>query len=529
VLLINASARDTVKIFQPFYPIHPPVGVGQLVSVARAAGLEVDFIDEQVTEDLEGEIDRRVRRLPAPYFFGISVLTSAVASAMRLAATLKRRYPGCFIVCGGIHPTLVAEEVLADPSVDAVIRGEAEQPLLDLYRAFRDGGPLVKIPNLSYRSGATVVNNPISFIVNDFRRYPPFPYDLFTDPRYDMGFVLSSRGCPYHCIFCSAKAMPGSATYRFRDAKAIVDEVQYLREKRGVDSLIFVDDNFLVNPKRVRELIAELVARGLAHKMRYTFQARGDGADAELFKDLREVGFEYVLFGLETASETVMKRIQKGETVAECVAGVRLAKAAGLKVGATFVFGLPGETQEDRWDAIVMAKELGIDMVRFNNAIPYPGTELYAIAKRENRLNIVGQYRNFIAVSGVTENPFKKVPFAYIPEGTTASQLRRDILLAHFMIYLDLPKTIRSVFFSGKKTRWMNLGSGLLQRARKLPALLFLGAMLSVKFLQLGYYLFLKRETAIRLSTFFSLLRRFARAGKKGNAPRSGGPEVPAC
>lgn len=436
MILINSSPKDALKIFQPFLPISVPIGLASLLAVAEREGIEARFIDEQIEDDISGLASKYTSDMTEPYIFGFSVLTVAFKNALLISKQLKERYPGSVVVFGGVHPSALPEEVLSHPQVDAVIRGEGEKPLLELYRHVKAGTDYTHIQNLSYRQNGKIIHNAISPILEDLDRLPPFPYHYFTSKRYDLGFVVSSRGCPYQCVFCSNRVTTGRK-YRFKNAEAIVDELDILLNRYGKKNIVFLDDNLLVNRERIYTLLELIKARGFDKRMSFAFQARGDNVDQKLLQDLYASGFKSVFFGLETASERLMKIVKKGETAAQCVNAVTLAKTIGFHVSATFIYGLPGETHQDRMDCIALAKKLRLDMVRFNNATPYPGTELYELAKQENRLNIQGVYDNFVSVSTFIENPFKPIPFSYVPLGNSEKEIRRDILFSYFNFYLD--------------------------------------------------------------------------------------------
>lgn len=482
MILINSSSKNTTGIFQRFYPIHPPVGIGYLASYLGKNGIDVRVVDEQVEDNIREVVAQYVKTSSKPHLFGFSVLTAALSKAVNLSREIKEQYPDSFIVFGGIHPSAMPDEMLSFEHVDAVIRGEGEKPLLDLYHCVKNGTDYSRIDNLSFKKGGKFVHNPVNYIIEDLSAYPPFPYHLFDNNKYDMGFVFASRGCPFKCIFCSCKTFPGSAKYRTRPAKHIVDELEMLRDKYSITSVIFLDDNFLVDKRRIHELLVLIKDRRLEGKMKFTFQARGDSMDAPLLGEMKKTGFEVVLFGLETASEKIMKTIDKGETVAQCVEGVKTAKKLGYTTGATFVFGLPGETHQDRIECLKLSRQLDIDPVRFNNAVPYPGTELFNIAQRTGRLYVKGLYENFMAVSALTENPFKKIHLAYVPEDNTENEIKTDVLLCQFLYYLQPSRFIRLVLGnSGKNAKWFNSGN-FVKSVKNLPAMLILIIMLMIKF-----------------------------------------------
>ena len=473
-------------------------------------------VDEQIEDDVLGKIGECVRKTEPPYFFGFSVLTVALKSAVSLAERLKKLYPASIICFGGVHPSADPEEVLSFPQVDVVIRGEGETPLIELYRCVKEGRDFTHIKNLSYRHKGRFVHNEIGPI-EDLTRLPAFPYHHFTSKRYDLGFIMSSRGCPHNCIFCSNRVTTGRR-YRFRPVEAVIGKIDMLYHKYQRRYIGFFDDNLLVNRDRIYALMEEIKKRGLHKKMTFGFQARGDNVDRKLLEDLYASGFRMGSFGLETASERIMEIIKKGETVAQCAEAVRMAKEVGFHVDATFIYGLPGETHEDRMACVRMSKDLGLDAVRFNNATPYPGTELYRMAKSQGRLYVKGLYENFLSVSTFSENPFRPIPFSYVPEGNTEQEIRRDILFSYFSHYLNIGRLKLIFAQTGPQSGWFNAGERLLEILKKIPALIALAFMLFVKLVQLFYYSVMKKETAISMRFFLGIFGGLWKGGNPGTS-----------
>lgn len=498
MLLINASPQNALKIFQPFLPIFVPIGVGYLVAACRHEGIPVSFIDEQVEDDLLTAVTRATKNMTKPYIFGFSVLTAVLKQAVAVSKKLKEKYPDSIILFGGIHPTANPEEVLAYPHIDLVLRGEAEKTLVELYHYLKSGEDFTHLAGLSYKKSGQVCHNPMSCDPISLDTLPPFPYELFTNKSYNMGFVISSRGCPYNCIFCSNRIVTGKR-YRYLSEELIVASLELLYNKYGQTFVLFLDDNFLVSKERIYNLLELIKKKDLHKKMSFSFQARGDNVDYHLLKDLYEGGFKSVFFGLETASEEIMKIIRKGETVQQCIAAVKMAKEIGFHVSATFIFGLPTETHACRLQAIRLARNLRLDQVRFNNATPYPGTELYTIAQRQNRLFVEGLYENFLSVGTFIENPFKKTPFSYVPPDNTEEEIRSDILLSYLSFYLD-PQKIKEIFTKPKQgVGWFNSGENLIQFLKKIPSLGILFMILAVKFGQFFWNILGKKNTRLSL------------------------------
>lgn len=506
MILINSSPKDALKIFQPFLPIFIPVGVGCLLAACEQAGIKPRFIDEQVDDNVLDRVEEYVKDMEAPYIFAFSVLTAGFKQAVTVSEELKRKYPGSVILFGGIHPTAAPDEVMSFNHIDAVIRGEGERSLVEFYRCIKGGKDFTGIDGLTYRNDDRIIHNKMPTDIEELDAYPPFPYHLFSHSRYDLGFIISSRGCPYKCIFCSNRITTGKK-YRYRSAASIAQELDMLYTKYDRRYVLFIDDNFLVSKKRTYELMDAIKSKGLHKKMTFNFQARGDNVNYELLRDLFDAGFRSVFFGLETASEEIMKTVKKGETVAQCVEAVKMAKEIGFHVSATFIYSLPGETHKDRMDCVRLSNELNLDMVRFNNATPYPGTELYDISKSEDRLHVKGLYENFNSVSTFIENPFNKIPFSYVPSGNTEEEIRMDILLSYLIFYLDFSR-LKSIFASPDKgVGWFNAGEELMEFVKKIPPLLLMGALLTAKFSELFLYILRGKGSASSFREIYSMFR----------------------
>ncbi|MBF0472983.1 MAG: B12-binding domain-containing radical SAM protein [Nitrospirae bacterium] len=505
MILINSSSRNALKIFQPFLPVFLPIGIGCLSAALEQEGIDVKIIDEQLETDVIEKIALYVKDMSSPYIFGFSVLTASYKNAVDLSQKLKNIYPDCIICFGGPHPSAIPEESLMNKDVDVVIRGEGEKILPEFYRLIKAHQDYKGLDGISYKSDGKIIHNNPSNKLIDIDLLPAFPYHKFNNKKYDLGFVLSSRGCPYKCIFCSNRVTTGQK-YRYRKAESIVNDLNLLYNKYDRRYILFIDDNLLVNKKRIYELISEIKKAGLDKKMTFNFQARGDNVSLELLTDMYEAGFRSVFFGMETASEEIMKLINKGETVEQCVKAAVMAKDIGFHVSATFIFGLPGETHKDRMDSALLSKKLKLDMVRFNNATPYPGTALYELAVKEKRLYKQGDYDNFLSVSTFVENPFNPIPFSYIPEGNTEDEIRNDILFSYLIFYLNYDK-LKSIFKSPDKgVAWFNAGEKILELLKNIPSLFILSILMSIKFGKLLFNILFQNNTSISRIEFFKIL-----------------------
>ncbi len=401
MILINPRSTK-FGIFERYVPLSVPIGIGCLASCLLYKNKDVVIIDENIKPISKEVLEDAVKNLSPPYIFGISSVTACISRSFEIARIIKNIFPAGKIILGGIHPTVLPDEVLEDSNVDFVVRREGEEILNELYDAVKNGNDYSKIKGISFKINGQIIHNEEAFLPH-LDRIPPFPYHLFEkEKRYSLGFIASSRGCPYECIFCSQRKISGKK-YRYMSTEVVIDEINLLISKYKQSHINFVDDNFTANKQRIIELTEKMIEKGFYKKASFDFQTRADAVDSEMLILLKKAGFRLVNFGMETASERLMVLLNKKETVKQNIEGVKLAKKYGFGVSATFIFGLPTETKEERWQAYNLAKKLSLDYVRFNNATPYPGTKLYEIAKAEHRLYIEKNWTNLNACASLVE------------------------------------------------------------------------------------------------------------------------------
>lgn len=446
MLLINPQRNRRLQLgaLAPYVPLPIPFGVGFLTGYLLHKGKNVVTIDEEVTPLTDNILEEYVRNATPPYTFGISCLTANVSRGCEIAKIIKEKYPESKVIFGGIHPTVLPEEVLKTQAVDFVVRNEGEATLLDLYEAIKEGRDYRGLPGISYMDDGKLIHNSARSLI-DMKELPIFPYFLFEKHRlkYDFGFLSSSRGCPYECIFCSQRSITGRS-FRFLPTDKTIETLDVMINKYKQKSIVFSDDNFITNRKRVVELCNAICENKLNEKASFMCQLRGDAVNEEMLGYLKRANFNGISFGIETASERLMVLLKKSETVQENINGIKMAKQHGFKVAGTFILGLPTETKEERRQAYELARELDLDYVRFNNAVPYPGTELYEIAKRECRLNAGQSWRNLNAC-GTLCGVLKELP--YVPTTCSERELMSDVFWYN-ILYSLRPKRILKLFYA---------------------------------------------------------------------------------
>ncbi len=429
MILINAQDRRTDKLgaFARYVPLSIPIGIASLAAYLIDKGHNVRIWDDAIKMLTPEDIKELLKDCEKPYIFGVSCLTASISRGFAIAKYIRRTFPDAKIIFGGIHPTVLPEATLNSGLADFVIRKEGEVPLERLYIALKRGASYEDINNLSFKKNGKIIHNS-TMPGPDMNTLPPFPYYLFEKhkDRYDFGFVIGSRGCPYNCIFCSQRSITGGG-FTYRSAEKVVDDIELLVNEYNRKLITFSDDNMLTNKERIRVMCDLIQKRGLHKKVAIDCQVRGDDISEDILKRLKAANFITLNFGLETASERLMHLVNKKETVETNLRALQMAKEFGFQLSGTFILGLPSEIKEERLESYKLARKY-LDYVRFNNATPYPGTKLYEIAKEEGRLNIGKDWENLNACGTLVEGAFSKKPLPYVPLGTTEMELKLDIL-----------------------------------------------------------------------------------------------------
>lgn len=403
-------ASPESKVWNSRQHIH--MGLAYLAGSLRAAGYTPDIYDASVEEEPLADVLRR-----GHYdLVGISSPTPLIKEAWKAARAAKST--GAITVLGGPHLTLLPQESMERPEVDLVVRGEAEDTIVEIVRALQlDDGSLVQSPEdgqpaprrfshkawseikgLSYRDGAgRVVHNVPRPLREDLDNIPFPAFDLFKIERYTNlnpltdGLIpnsraytlVTSRGCPFKCTFCS-KPVTGD-TWRARSVDNVIKEWRWVVKDLHATEVGLTDDIWNRDLKRAKELCRRLIAEGLntvpwvtVHGMKVNY------GDAELYQLMKQAGCKRVGFGVESGDERILKTIvRKGQTLDMVRDAFRWAKAAGLQTMGFFILGMPTETEETMEATIRFALELDPDLANFMIASPFPGTKLWDMLQEQ--------------------------------------------------------------------------------------------------------------------------------------------------
>jgi anaerobic magnesium-protoporphyrin IX monomethyl ester cyclase len=440
--MILISPKNTqLGRFTQFVPRSVPLGAGIIAGFLRNEGYGIALLDEETVDMNEDTLRPFLERCEKPRIVGISCMTSNIARGYRIAKVIRSIDPETKIVFGGIHATTLPEEVL-DHECDYVVVGEGEYAFKDLVRQIkREKIEPQNLRGVAYReaSGKTIYTSSPWRDWVDINELPMFPYDMLDVTKYDFGFILTSRGCPFDCIYCSQRAI-SKRVFRYMKTEKVIEELDYLVNGLKIPNITFFDDYFTPNRKRVLELCEAMREKGFHKTCSFGVQTRADSVDQELLGEMRAAGFNSIMFGTETASEEVMTNIYKEQTVADNATAIKEATKAGFNVETTYIYGLPGETFDARVEALRFSRKMGVSRARFNNITPYPGTTMYRIAKEEGGLVIENDWDNFSSAAAVTAGLKKKYSMPYTPPGMTERELTGTVFLANLLFYANFSK-----------------------------------------------------------------------------------------
>lgn len=371
-----------------------PLGIFYLASFLRKNGYDVMVCDAEA-ERLRGEdIMDRVSRY-SPGFVGISSTTVAFHRALEAAEDIKGRFPDVITVLGGPHVTSNAEHAMSFKAFDFGVIGEGEITFLELLEtlsgdkpaadvrgiAWRDAkGKIVRTPSREFISNLDEIPFPAYDLVKDMERYTPPPSNYKTRPVIN---IITSRGCPNLCTFCDRNVF--GRRYRERSASNVFEEIRYLYEKFGIRELAFVDDTFLINKKRIRELFDMLKSHGLFFP--WTCMARINNVTYAFLKYLKANDCWNIAFGIESGDEHILQVIRKNIDPEKVREVIGWCDEIGIETKGFFIIGHPDETIRTIDKTIDFALTLKLSAVVVTINTPIPGSQQYEEAHLYGRLD----------------------------------------------------------------------------------------------------------------------------------------------
>ncbi|MDU6725798.1 MAG: magnesium-protoporphyrin IX monomethyl ester anaerobic oxidative cyclase, partial [Bradyrhizobium sp.] len=363
----------------------PPAWAAYISGALKAAGFtDLRFIDA-MTNDLSEEQVRAILRSEKPDVIGCTAITPSIYKAERLLEIAKEEHPEALTVLGGIHATFMYQQVLTEaPWIDAIVRGEGEEIIVDLMRAREDGRwerDRRSIKGIAYRDGTEVVATVAAPTVKNLDAITPdwsvleWSKYIYIPMNKRVAIPNMARGCPFTCSFCSQWKF--WRDYRIRDPKKVVDEIETLMREHDVGFFILADEEPTINKKKFVAFCEELIRRDLKILWGINTRVTDILRDEALLPLYRKAGLIHVSLGTEAAAQMKLDRFNKETTVAQNKKAIQLLRDVGIVVEAQFIVGLENETRETLEETYQMARDWKPDLANWAMYTPWPFSDLF--------------------------------------------------------------------------------------------------------------------------------------------------------
>ena len=392
----------------------PPMGPGYIAALLEREGYDVSIIDslamgwgnhESINEDIIRvglsfkEITEIIDRYK-PDVLGISNLFSRQSlNAYKIAEIAKGLNPKLIIVFGGAHSTVCYEDVLSTNFVDYIILGEGDISFFKLIKHLEGKTSESTLDGIAYKKNGKNIVVPKKEWINDLDSLP-FParhlmnMDIYFGLEASHGRrrckrfspIITSRGCPAKCTFCSANKVWGR-TFRKRSVENVVSEMRHLKKEFGIQELLFEDDNTTLDVTRAKDLFGKMIDEKFNFAWDTPNGVAAFALDKETLKLMKDSGCYKVNFAIESGNQHhLSNNIKKPLNLKKVPPLVDYARNIGMEVGVFLVMGMPGETEEMIWDSFKFVASMGIYNPHVSVATPYPGTELFDLCTEKGYL-----------------------------------------------------------------------------------------------------------------------------------------------
>ncbi|KXB01911.1 hypothetical protein AKJ43_02890 [candidate division MSBL1 archaeon SCGC-AAA261D19] len=396
----------------------PPLGLFYIATVLQESAHEVTVINNSRIQLPLRDFVKRVKR-EDPQVIGISALTPTFRQGIKFAHAIKEELPEVKIVFGNYHSTFTYDRILETypNEVDYVVLGDGEQTFLELVETLENEGEVKKVKGIAFRQNGEIIETPQRLFDKDISELPIPDRSLLEEEYYSelMGLIgsagnfttmVTSRGCPFNCKFCACSAFTRRQV-RFRSPEDVVNEMELLQE-RGYEEIGFVDDNLLLDKRRIKKICALMREREI--ELNFWAEGRVDQASQEVLSDLASVGCKTIYFGMESGLQSVLDYFGKSTTPELSRRAVKNSRKAGIEnIIGSFIVGAPIETAADvrkTFDFIMETK--GIDFPQVNVLFLSPGMDFWDMAVEGGYLDEERAWQDPVAAVDVFPSHLKK-------------------------------------------------------------------------------------------------------------------------
>ena len=389
ILLINPPWYKKVRnIWRNVASTVPALGIGYIASFLEREKLQVEILDFQAEEFTEDGFENKLKDYN-PDIVGVTSTTPIFNNALNIISITRRIIPAAKIVVGGVHPTIFAEDILKNKNVDFVVRGEGEITFVELVKNLSNP---VQVHGISYRINGNIVNNPERQLIENLDNIPFPAYHLLPVEKYKPALgnykrmpvmsMITTRGCPGKCTFCFRGIL--GTRMRTRSPENIVEEIRFLAKNYGIREISFYDDTFTLFKNNVKKFCEILLNKNIA--ITWSCMSRVDFVDRETLNLMKRAGCHQICYGIESGNESILENINKRTSLEKAKTAIAITREAKIDTRLAFMLGSPGETVETMEETIRFAIENSPDLVQFNITTPYPGTDMFEWAKKNDYL-----------------------------------------------------------------------------------------------------------------------------------------------
>lgn len=403
-LLVNPMYQEVYGKSEGISPITPPTGLAYIAAVLIEHSIDVKILDANAEQMELGGIQKMIKK-EDPAVVGITSTTPCISKALDISRVTKEINKEIKVVLGGPHPTALPHEVVKNKYVDVVVRCEGEYTMLDLVNKIDSGEGFDNVFGITFKNNGNFIDNPSRPFIKDLDELPfparhLLPMEKYISPqtkRKRFANILTSRGCPFKCIYCNKNIF--GYKYRVRSAENIISEMEYLMNIHDIEEFHILDDIFTLSKKRV-EKFCEMIKK---EKMDIVWKC-GNGVgvntvNKELLKKMKDAGCYSLSFGIESGSQKILDNIRKNITLEQSRGAIKACKEVGIFTVGFFMLGNLGENEETMQQTINFAKSIDPDAAQFGILVPFPGTDIYDVIKAEGRL-LTDRWEDYGNLSG---------------------------------------------------------------------------------------------------------------------------------
>ncbi|MBU0503953.1 MAG: B12-binding domain-containing radical SAM protein [Candidatus Omnitrophica bacterium] len=434
------NVKERYARLAPFGSNMPSLGLLSLAAVVRKAGFTPAIIP---SDNLNIGYNRTLERINrfSPDILAITATTFSINQAHELSVLAKKNNRGLIVLIGGHHLSALPKETLEKfPGFDIGVIGEGELTLVQLLERLEQNKDTSDTKGIVFRKNNNTVINPPQELIDRLDGLPLPAWDLlegFPKAYYPPFFrskglpaasIVTSRGCPSSCIFCS-KAVFGNRV-RFFSPEYVFSMIRLLHDSYGVNDILIEDDTFTIDKQRVSDICELILNSGL--KINWSCLARADNIDGSVLTRMKKAGCWQISFGIESGSQDILNSSQKGINLDVIDRAIRISKKSGILTKGFFILGFPNDTGRTIKETIRFAKKSALDDISVNFMTPFPGTELYNNAAEFGEFDNDWKNMNLLSV-------------VFIPKALTREKLKKYAIIFMREFYLR-PKIIYSYF-----------------------------------------------------------------------------------